>query len=388
VTMSLLPLPSSPSRWQRALFPPLTILAWLLVAIVAGWLLGHVLHTVVIVVLAGILAFALAPLVALLRRFLTRPVAVALAYLLSMSVIVGMGTLLVVTAANQVVTLVQNLPGYSQQIRDLEPRLLGPIASLGGSAATLQSINQQILASAQTIGAALAAGSLGFVTSIAGALVDAVLILMLSIYFTIAGPRVGRWLQDGTPESVRQPARFLVQTVNQVVGGYIRGTLTMAALIGLLVGLGLRILGVPYAVLLGVLAFFMEFVPVVGVLISGAVSLAVTLPLGSLRLLLVLIYFVVVHVIESDVVGPRIMGRAVGIHPATGIIALLAGTELFGAWGALFASPIAGLLQAILLAVWQGVTDDRRTGLLSAAVAPQVKVVERAPIAREPPEGA
>jgi predicted PurR-regulated permease PerM len=71
-----------------------------------------------------------------------------------------------------------------------------------------------------------------------------------------------------------------------------------------------------------------------------------------LRPLLVLIYFVVVHVIEGDVVGPRIMGKAVGIHPATGLIALVAGTELFGVWGALFAAPLAGLVQAIVTAAW------------------------------------
>jgi predicted PurR-regulated permease PerM len=59
-----------------------------------------------------------------------------------------------------------------------------------------------------------------------------------------------------------------------------------------------------------------------------------------------------VHVIEGDVVGPRIMGKAVGIHPATGLIALAAGTELFGVWGALFAAPVAGLLQAMIAAAW------------------------------------
>jgi predicted PurR-regulated permease PerM len=142
--------------------------------------------------------------------------------------------------------------------------------------------------------------------------------------------------------------------VNRVVGGYIRGVLTLALLIGVLVGLGLAILGVPYAVLLGVLAFFMEFVPVLGVFISGAASVVIAAVYFHelLRPLLVLAYFVVVHVIEGDVVGPRIMGKAVGIHPATGLIALVAGTEVFGIWGALFAAPLAGLLQAIAVAAW------------------------------------
>jgi predicted PurR-regulated permease PerM len=62
---------------------------------------------------------------------------------------------------------------------------------------------------------------------------------------------------------------------------------------------------------------------------------------------------VIVHVIEGYLVGPRVMGRAVGIHPMTAIIALAAGNELFGIWGALFGAPIAGLLQAIATAIWR-----------------------------------
>jgi predicted PurR-regulated permease PerM len=128
----------------------------------------------------------------------------------------------------------------------------------------------------------------------------------------------------------------------------------LALLIGVLVGAGLAVLGVPYAVLLGVLAFFMEFVPVLGVFISGAAALLIAIIdfREVLKPLIVLAYFVFVHIIEGDVVGPRIMGKAVGIHPATGLIALVAGTEVWGIWGALFAAPIAGLLQAILVAAW------------------------------------
>ena len=66
-----------------------------------------------------------------------------------------------------------------------------------------------------------------------------------------------------------------------------------------------------------------------------------------------LAYFVGVHILEGDVLGPRIVGKAVGVHPAVSLIALIAGGELFGIWGAIFASPIAGLVQAILTAFWK-----------------------------------
>ena len=202
-------------------------------------------------------------------------------------------------------------------------------------------------------GKTVAAQSVDIITSVLGTIVDIILVLILSVYLTANGQRIAQRLQNETPSAQRRHTELLIAIVNQVVGGYIRGTLTLAALVGFLVGAGMLVLHVQYAVLLGILAFFMEFIPVLGVLVSGAVCVLVALFQGWILALIVLGYFVFVHVIEGDVVGPRIMGRAVGIHPATALVALVAGTELFGIWGALFASPVAGLLQAIGTAAWR-----------------------------------
>jgi predicted PurR-regulated permease PerM len=115
----------------------------------------------------------------------------------------------------------------------------------------------------------------------------------------------------------------------------------------------------------------MEFVPILGVLISGAVCVALALFQGWVLALLVVGYFVVVHVIEGDLVGPRVMGRAVGIHPAVALLALVAGTDLLGFWGALFGAPIAGVLQAIVVAAWKEVrrSEPRNPKAVAAAVA-------------------
>ena len=94
------------------------------------------------------------------------------------------------------------------------------------------------------------------------------------------------------------------------------------------------------------------FVPVLGTFISGAVCVLLALTKGWLIALLVLLYFVAIHVFEGDIVGPRIVGKALGLHPIISLTALVAGAELFGIWGALFASPIAGILQALIATFW------------------------------------
>jgi predicted PurR-regulated permease PerM len=349
------PTPLLPGRnnWQRALLLPLTILAWLAVIIIAFWLLGHITHALILIGLAGILSFALRPVVRLLERWISRPLAVAAAFLIGIAVLFGVGSAIVVNTAQQVSNFVANFPSIAQHARELYPQVVGTLGPLGVTAATLRSLNDQILAEIQRGGTTMAAGSLGVLRSAAVSVVDASLVLILSIYFTLSGPRGVSWLKEETPPAVRHYVLDFLDVVDQVVGGYVRGTLTMALLVGALVGAGMAILHVPYAMLLGILAFFMEFIPVVGVLISGIVSLLVTIPQGLGTTAIVLVYFVIVHILEGDVLGPRIMGKAVGIHPVTGIIALMIGSEVFGIWGALFAAPLAGLVQATVLGIWR-----------------------------------
>lgn len=333
--------------WQRALYVPLTVLAWLAVVVVCGWLLSHVVKTVLTLVLSGILAFALTPLVSFFSRWMPRALAIFLAYLIGFAVILGLGALLVVTAADQVTSLVHNLPSYAREGHRLQPQIVRLLRGVGVTNAKFNHAENQVTSYLQTFGTGVASQSLSIITGVLGTLVDIILVLILSVYLTANGGRIASRLRAGSPSTQRRNTSLLIAIVNQVVGGYIRGTLTLAALIGFLVGAGMEVLHVKYAVLLGVLAFFMEFIPVIGVLVSGAVCIVVALFQGWVLALVVAGYFVVVHVIEGDVVGPRIMGRAVGIHPATALVALVAGTELFGIWGTLFASPIAGLLQAI-----------------------------------------
>jgi len=115
-----------------------------------------------------------------------------------------------------------------------------------------------------------------------------------------------------------------------------------------------------------VLAFFMEFIPVIGVFISGAACAAVAATQSGVLALVVIGYFVVIHVLEGDLVGPRVMGKALGVHPAVALLALVAGGEVLGLWGALFGAPIAGLIQSAASAIW----EEYRAGRVETASAP------------------
>jgi predicted PurR-regulated permease PerM len=358
------------SRWARALALPLIILAWLAVLLLVAWLLSHVTRALLILVISSLVAFALAPLVTLLQRWLPRGVAIAIAYLIGFAFVLGLFTVVVATAATEITNLAQNLPGYARRVQHMG--LLDQVHRLGVTQDQINQAQSRAVAYLQGLTTQAATDAVDFVRTVLDAIVDTVLVLILSIYLLANGPRVVSWVREQAPRSQRRRANLLIAIVNQVVGGYVRGTLTMALLIGVLVGGGMGVLGVRYALLLGILAFFMEFVPVLGVLISGAVCVVVALFQGWLLALGVLLYFVIVHVIEGDLIGPRVMGRAVGIHPAVALLALVAGSDLFGLWGALFGAPIAGLLQAIATAAWREarIIQDRDANVAAVAAVP------------------
>ena len=340
-------------RWPRALLIPLAILAWLAVLIVVGWLLSHVTRTILLVVLAIVISFAVTPAVNFGARFVPRLAALAITYLLAVLLLIVVVGVVIATVAGQVSNLVHNLPEYAEQAKGAQAAIVQLLSPFGVTEAQVDSVRVQLTAQLEQVGGRVASDALAAVRTFLGAVIDGVLVLMLSVYLTANGPGIRAWLQARTPAQHRRRGRLLIAIVDRVVGGYVRGTLTLALLIGILVGVGMGVLQVRYALLLGVLAFFMAFVPILGTLVSGAVCVGVALFQSWVLALVVLGYYVVVHVIEGDVVGPRIMGAAVGIHPAVALVALLAGTELFGIWGALFGAPLAGLLQAIVTAAWR-----------------------------------
>lgn len=341
--------PNGSSVWARRRDVAIAVLVWLIIATAAVWAAAHVMRAILILIIAALLAYALMPAVVFLTRWLPRWMALIVVYLAFMSVIGALGYLIVATAVDQIAALGHQVAVLMTPQHGAASPLVQKLEQLGIPRAQIDSAFAQIAAQAQV----LVAGLVPLLEGVFNGVLDAVLVTVLSIYLLIDGERLVAWLRTSAPIKHRPRVTFAIEAFQRVVGGYIRGQLILCTLIGVLVGVGMGVLGVPYAVLLGVLAFILEFIPIIGVLISGAACVLLALTQGWLIAVLVLAYFIFVHIIEGDVVGPRIVGKAVGVHPAISIVALVAGAELFGIWGALFAAPIAGLIQAVLTEIWR-----------------------------------
>src|SRR5437588_7659356 len=350
---------SSSAKWIRRISIPLVTLAWIALAAVILWAASHIGRSLILLAIAALLAVALAPAVKLATRVMPRMLAILVVYLV---VLIGLGILIyfisrtTIQQVNELRSQVTHLlqPNAGGQATPLEVTL----QSLGIDQAQIQEARQIIVSHL----ASLANDVVPLLRSIFNFVLDFIVVAMLSIYFLIDAARIIRWLRGNFP--FQQRTIFILDTSEHVVGGYIRGQFTLSFLIGLLVGVGMAILQVPHPVLLGVLAFFMAFVPVLGTFITATacVLLALTQNQGWVLgltnqswvlAIIVLLYFLAVHSFESHIVGPRIVGNAVGLHPIVAISALIAGVELFGILGALFVAPVVGVLQAVIISFWR-----------------------------------
>jgi predicted PurR-regulated permease PerM len=186
-------------------------------------------------------------------------------------------------------------------------------------------------------------------------ILDIVLALVISLYLLIDGPRLGARSLAIIPAQHRAKALFLQENVSRVLGGYLRGQLTLAVIIGVTTGVGTALLGLPYAIVLGVLAGLFELVPMFGPILSALPAVLVSLFMPFPTVVWVVVFFLVIQQVENNVLAPRISGHAVGLHPLGAMFALLAGFQLAGLLGGLFAVPLAGVLWVLLGAAYRNV---------------------------------
>ncbi|HEX3630024.1 MAG TPA: AI-2E family transporter, partial [Candidatus Dormibacteraeota bacterium] len=147
---------------------------------------------------------------------------------------------------------------------------------------------------------------------------------------------------------------FTLVAVGTTFAQYARGQLTMSLVMGTYTALSMTVIGVPYAVVIGILTFFLEFLPLIGAPVGMGLAVIIALIFkGPFVALLALAFALGGHAIEAYILGPRVTGSATRIHPLVAMAALLIGAELAGILGALFGVPIAALLNVFLGAFYR-----------------------------------
>jgi predicted PurR-regulated permease PerM len=308
------------------------------------WIARHVLTWILI---SLFLTLALNPAVEWLQRrgVKRRGSAAAITYLLALGLFAAIGFTFVPTLVSQVNDFVQKLPDYVHDITHGQGRL--------GFLETKYHIQQRIESAVKSGGATKVLGLSGVAVSVAKGVITIVVatvtILFMTFFMLLEGPTWVERFYGLLPERSRPRWRKVGHDIYRTVGGYVTGNLLISLIAGGLTTLVLLIMGVPYAVALGLIVAILDLIPLAGATIAailiGIVAFLHSIPAG----IVVVVFFIVYQQVENHLLQPIIYGRTVQLSPLAVLVSILIGAELAGILGALAAIPIAGSIQVLVV---------------------------------------
>ncbi len=325
--------------------------------VLAGLLLTYSSSVFMQLFIALGLAYILNPAVRLLeRRGISRVAGILIVF--GAALVLGGGFLcfLIASISAELSSLQPNLPGYAQRLYQLTPPAVKSYLGIE----TPEGISRQLaalLSQAQSLSPDLVRPLLNLIQQAFSSTVSLILaflgylIIPVYLFYLLADfPRMGAALESYIPERHRAWVREKLAQVDLVLSGFIRGQLSVCAILALLYSAGLYLIGIDLAIAIGTLAGITFIIPYVGTILGIVLSLLMALLKfhDLLHPLLCLGWFGLVQALEGMVITPRVVGDSVGLHPLAAIVALLIGGQLFGLMGMLLAVPVTAVLLVFL----------------------------------------
>ncbi|MBI2063392.1 MAG: AI-2E family transporter [Candidatus Yanofskybacteria bacterium] len=301
---------------------------------------------VVILFLAIIIASAVGPFANWLEeKKIPRLLGVLLLYLAFFALVIFLLSLVVPFLASELGQLTQALPKF--------------VSSLSGALEKAQQTTssryfdffseiQNLLDSFAQFLQVYSQSAINLVVNIFGGALSFVAIIIISFYLSVMRRGIVGFIGSVMPEKYEDYVISLWKRAEYKVGRWLQGQLLLALSVGLMVFVGLSLLHVKYALLLGVLAMILEIVPIVGPVISAIPGIVFAFTQSPTLGIWVVVFYVAVQQIESHIFTPLILGKTLGLNPVTVIIALLIGGKIAGIMGILLAVPVAVIIVEIL----------------------------------------
>lgn len=302
------------------------------------------LYVVVIPVSLALLGSALlTPFVAWLQRHhVPRGLATGLTLVGGLALVAAILTFVVRAFINGLPDLAGQVTSSIEDIRDW--LINGP---LGLSAGQITRASESLLSSVQSNQEALTSGAITTAATVGELLSGVVLALFTLIFFLHGGRGIWSFLIKAVPRDVRTDVDVAGQRGFASLVGYVRATVAVAAVDAVGIGIGLAVLQVPLALPLAALVFLGAFVPIVGAVVTGLIAVLVALVAqGFVVALIVLGVVLAVMQLESHVLQPFLMGRAVKLHPLAVVVAIATGLVIGGIIGALLIVPAVAFLNS------------------------------------------
>jgi len=318
-----------------------------LLALALAVALVNLQSVVLSVFIAAFVALGLDPLVRWFeRRGLKRSVSIVVVILLFIAAVVGIVWIVIPPVVAQATAFVKNIPGMVQKVQDSGWFDDANAATNGVLSNIIQGFEDVI--TDPNLWATIGGGALAFGASVVAAVSTGFFVVVLSIYFIATLDATKRACYSLVKATHRAQVESYAERIMQSVGKYLSGMVILAVLNATFSTILLTVVGVPYALIFGVVALFVTLIPLIGTVLTTVLMTFVSLFVSPTTALIVLIAMLIYMQIEAYVLTPRVMGKAVQVPGTIVLISALAGGTLLGLLGALVAIPIsAGILLII-----------------------------------------
>lgn len=321
-------------------------------AVVALVLLLYVAPTLVVLSLGGTaLALVLSFPVRWLGRFMRRSLAILISLVLAIGIVVLVIAFIIPVLLEQLGALVDAVPGIAQRIGDRVPSLLDWLAARGLLPSTpeqfLDDMQQELLNAVQGFASRLLGGLGQFVSGVVNVAIALFGIVFVAVYLLADSRRLEAWTLRATPHRYRRDVHGLWEAFSHTISRYLGGLGLSLAIQGVLSAVALYFIGVPYAVLLGVWVALTALIPYLGAWLGAVPAVLLALSISPTRALVTAGLFLLIQQLEGNVLTPRIQSQAVRVHPVVVFLAVIAGGELAGIPGIIFAVPTLAVLRVL-----------------------------------------
>jgi predicted PurR-regulated permease PerM len=325
-------------------------LSWRFLVVVAalyvvGVIFSRLAALVVPLAIALLLAALLAPAVGfLMARRVPRGLATALVLVGGLLLLGGMLTFVVVTFVN-------GLPDLAAQLARSIDAISGWLVNgpLQLSETQLRDFADRIVKTLQDNQSGITTGAITTAATVGETFAQMLLVLFALAFLLYDGPRIWQFLIRVVPDGPRRRVDVAGRRSLAALVSYVRATGAVAVVDAIGIGIGLAVLRVPLAVPLAALVFICAFVPIFGAVVAGAVAVLIALVAnGPLTAVIILIIVIAVNQLESHILQPFLLGRAVKLHPLAVVLAIAAGLLVAGIAGALLAVPLLAVLNSAI----------------------------------------
>ncbi|MGX7823786.1 AI-2E family transporter [Actinokineospora sp. 24-640] len=323
-------------------------LAWRFLMVIGAlyvviWLLGYFAHVVIPIAIALLLAALMAPGVhKLVEMRVPRGLATAVVMVGGIAVVGGVLTFVITEFTTGLPDLQRQVNESLETIRDW--LATGPLHLRQDQ---IQAYINTVIDTLKDNQSAITSGAITTAATIGEVLTGLLLTVFVLIFFLYDGPGIWRFVVRGVPQQVRDRVDVAGRRGFSSLVSYVRATAAVAIFDAVGIGIGLWIVGVPLFVPLAALVFLTAFIPIIGALLAGTIAVLVALVANSFVAALVVLAVVIgVMQIESHVLQPWLLGRAVKLHPLAVVLAIGVGLVAAGIAGALLSVPLLAVLNA------------------------------------------